>query len=198
MTRKLIEQMLEALNGTVYGEACFRKEVREAMEAARAYLAAPEQSEPHYQVWTDGHWNDVAKYYFDSVRNEKMKRVLHDHTAPQPTTPEPVNQMLLAACKRMRSMLAQAAERGNNDALYEVNFASAVIAAAEQAPQPTDPADDDLTIAYMAGYHKGKTDAQPTELTDEEIREIVYGTLYDGIYATVRACIAAAQKGVNK
>ena len=34
-----------------------------------------------------------------------------------------------------------------------------------------------------------------TELTDEQIRVIVYDTRYNGIYDTVRACIAAAQKG---
>ena len=40
------------------------------------------------------------------------------------------------------------------------------------APQPTTPADDDLTIAYMDGYHKGKAYARGMELTDEEIMAV--------------------------
>ena len=73
------------------------------------------------------------------------------------------------------------------------------------APQTPAPAgeSDDLTIAYMAGYHAAKK-APAVELTDEELRQVVNQTV-DGVTveesvlfrAVARAAIAAheAKKG---
>ena len=187
MTRALITQMLEALDTVAaYGspnKECARLGYKER-EAARAYLAAPEQSEPEIEYYGLEPWEvaanvPVATMIYPKHSPDKPFVALGNcvslypeaaqvkllYTTPQPTAPEPVNQMLLEALKELLEANSYYFPIGNPWG----DKARAAIAAAEQSPQP--------------------------ELTDEQIRAIVYDTRHNGIYATVRACIAATQKG---
>lgn len=189
--RELVQQMLatlEAANAIIYEEFCGTTcpelhTCDETILAARAYLAAPEQKT--WQIWCDtcegggtvdntlGGDNTNATSHDDCP--DCNGRGFNNRHAPQPTTPEPVNQMLLAALKEIDNWLVCWCIATPEDMAQSFGHmeqvASAAIAAAEQAPQP--------------------------ELTDEQIRAIVYDTRYNGIYDTVRACIAAAQKGTK-
>ena len=175
--RELVQQMLatlEAANAIIYEEFCGTTcpELHicdEAILAARAYLAAPEQSEPAwYACDTEGAEFDVT---FVTTREEAAMAVecaLADDpdlkfedlvtplytAAPQPTTPEPVNQMLLAALKRCKF-------DSLNMSLDDLKFCRSAIAAAEQAPQPselTKPFQPDWAN-YQQGYANGRDEA---------------------------------------
>ena len=106
--RKLIEQMLAALDIWTH---CDAPEIQaEAITAARAYLAAPEQSE---------------------LQDAKDTIELLEMRIDQLEAPEPVNQMLLAALKLASVMLKTGTpEYDERDAIEVIE---AALAAAQKA-----------------------------------------------------------------
>ena len=191
MTRALITQMLEALDTiAAYGSQnaeCARLGYK-AREAAREYLAAPEQSEP---VDKSQWWYTELRDFWGSADHvvtldtRRAAKVALDYVfrAPQPTTPEPVNQALLAALNACADALCN-----SQNFILSVSSDGFGAVCAEANGIAIDMANEILDAAEQS--------AQP-ELTDEQIRAIVYDTRYNGIYDTVRACIAAAQKGTK-
>ena len=134
--------------------------VRKRFDAARAYLAAPEQSEP--VAWICG---DNDSYSRDPKRVEKWRihgrEVIPLYTTPQPKAPEPVNQMLLTAlnvcadalCNSQNFILSISSD-GFGAVCAEANgiaidMANEILNAAEQAPQPTELTPKDIEALYM-------------------------------------------------
>ena len=102
MTRKLIEQMLEALDVATSPFVKDRQEVLGAIAAAREYLAQPEsearteQSEPvGIVIGFDEETGDaIVDHACEPVTLLEVGMCLYTHP-PQPKAPEPVSQMLL-------------------------------------------------------------------------------------------------------
>ena len=125
---------------------------------------------PHMETVQDS-INELLAYRYKGRPSYEVRAL---YAAPQPTTPEPVNQALIGQLKEFARVFPELnMSNFTDDDVADLNGwgieVVTAIDAAEQAPQP--------------------------ELTDEQIRVIVYDTRYNGIYDTVRACIAAAQKG---
>jgi hypothetical protein len=154
MTRALVQQMLEALNTCGYEDhgAHYPEFDDDAVEAAitasREYLAAPEQLEYVAKVFI---CSDCQHPYVDAPpsqcdclgKEQYTEGYIYTNPAPQPTTPEPVNQALLAALKEY----AKAGVGNSTDwrvQLSALRMATAAIASAEQAPQPTELSDSDI------------------------------------------------------
>lgn len=170
--RKLITQMLEALtladNIALVGAAYTPRsvdlglgQIRDAITAAREYLAAPEQSEPVGEV------RNSEAYFYNGMYTDKTDlpngTKLYTNPAPQPKA-EPVNQMLLAAFKdaadRMQAFADYNLKMGESRRGIANGYASsaviarAAIAAAEQAPQPAELTDDAVADALAAWFSK--------------------------------------------
>ena len=175
--RELVQQMLatlEAANAIIYEEFCGTTcpelhTCDETILAARAYLAAPEQKT--WQIWCDtcegggtvdntlGGDNTNATSHDDCP--DCNGRGFNNRHAPQPTTPEPVNQMLLAAlnacadalCNSQNFILSVSSD-GFGAVCAEANgiaidMANEILNAAEQAPQPTELTPKDIEALYM-------------------------------------------------
>ena len=162
--------------------------------AARADLAAPEQSESLTPVGEVQHLHELnddwvkllpigTKLYSERDVNDFINAQVAAQTmeasclnnvilsleaelatikaAPQPTTPEPVNQMLLAAlnacadalCNSQNFILSVSSD-GFGAVCAEANgiaidMANEILNAAEQAPQPTELTPKDIEALYM-------------------------------------------------
>ena len=137
---------------------------RAAITAAREYLAQPEQSEPVGEI------TETNSTGFKCEFNRSLPVGAKLYTAaPQPTTPEPVNQMLLAACQFSKSVLGKM--HPDSDGVHAFVMLQDAIAAAEQAPQPT-------------------------ELTDEEIEELTWNLGAEKIYEQYTGQESVAPTGV--
>mgnify|MGYP000406170482 CR=1 FL=1 len=143
--RKLIEQMLGALDD-IYAHGHTNLPVKSIITTAREYLAASEQSE-HVGEITE---TNSTGFKCEFSRSLSVGTKLYT-AAPQPTTTEPVNQMLLDALKRAvretpKRYPAHRHSEGYRVAEYPawVVTANNAIAAAEQAPQPTELTDSDI------------------------------------------------------
>jgi hypothetical protein len=104
------------------------------------------------------------------TENERMKALL---ATLQPTPPEPVNQMLLAALKIVRGKHGCGAL---TLPVADLERVDAAITAAEQAPQPTELTDADVAAALAAWFSK----------------EFEYNSSME---TRMRAAVLAAQKG---
>lgn len=140
MSRALIEQMLDAgCNCTPDGNA--------AMQAAREYLAAPEQSEPVAYV-TPFDWGSRETERVVKITRKPQPRydyTMPVHPAPQSTAPEPVNQMLQGCACRWDANDNRVATCVRHKGWLDVVSEWAERAkAAEQAPQPTELTDAEI------------------------------------------------------
>ena len=142
-----------------------------AWDAAIASVAAPEQSEP-VAVFDVAVNERTAAVHYDMKHKLKSGDKLYTAT-PQPTTPEPVNQMLLAAlnacadalCNSQNFILSISSD-GFGAVCAEANgiaidMANEILDAAEQAPQPTEltkPFQPDWAN-YQQGYANGRDEA---------------------------------------
>ena len=163
MTRKLIEQMLatlEAANAIIYEDFCGTtcpelQTCDEAILAARAYLAAPGQSEVEGLLERTS--KAVALYGPQSEDEEvgfrdgfMIAARASMHPAPQPTSPGPVNQMLIGQLKEFARVFPELnMSNFTDDDVADLNGwgieVVTAIDAAEQAPQPTELSGQDVT-----------------------------------------------------
>ena len=163
-----------------------------AWDAAIASVAAPEQLEPEIEYYGLEPWEvaanvPVATMIYPKHSPDKPFVALGNcvslypeaaqvkllYTTPQPTAPEPVNQMLLAAlnacadalCNSQNFILSISSD-GFGAVCAEANgiaidMANEILDAAEQAPQPTEltkPFQPDWAN-YQQGYANGRDEA---------------------------------------
>ena len=133
------------------------------------YTAAPQPTAPE-PVATAGAMPGTDGFTMAAFESVKVPVGTKLYTAaPQPTTPEPVNQMLLAACQFSKSVLGKM--HPDSDGVHAFVMLQDAIAAAEQAPQPT-------------------------ELTDEEIEELTWNLGAEKIYEQYTGQESVAPTGV--
>ena len=160
--RKLIEQMLEAVVASqAYAEAGSQDSftLDNAITAARAYLAAPEQSEPIRELEQGREPVAIVKWagYPDGTCNVLWKTSVPNdtllYTRPAPKAPEqsePVNQMLQGCACRWDADDNRVAtcvrHKGWLDVVQEWSDRAK---AAEQAPQPTELTDEEAGALFM-------------------------------------------------
>lgn len=222
--RELVNQMLDALINEQQLNALQDITVDStdyAITAACEYLAAPEQSEP-IGYMNAGHVYELQQKrtpYGYVYPNEGVGADVAVYATPQPTPPEPVNQMLLedalvyvatAGHDTSIHMLPKGVTLFDNDGV-QVKLPDGRIAhagrvskylverykAAGQAPQPTE-----LTSAEVLVFAKEQAantvdyDFAGNPITDAEV--MMFGAFGPLITRTVNAVLAAqAQKGTK-
>ena len=94
MTRKLIEQMLSALQNCANGEDDVLL-TRDALDAARAYLAQPEQSEPVAWKYEERGREWITDDLFEAQRENdgKLTPLYTQPKAPEPLLKEIENKL---------------------------------------------------------------------------------------------------------
>ena len=168
MTRALITQMLEAL-----GHFDDVDKTEKAITAAEECLAAPEQSNPVAKIVRNASgqisMQSPAGSAFDMSKH--VGETLYT-AAPQPTTPEPVNQMLLAALRKLvgtpDNPLTGWLGANGTDELFACEYCGQTHL---DCTQISHPAHCPIPAAHAAIAAAGQA-PQPTELTDAEIDEI--------------------------
>lgn len=207
--RELVQQMLASLKAAdaiicdeFGGTTCPELHTcDEAILAARAYLAAPEQSEPvdfggnNHPITLHG-WQAVLKEGGGTVLVPITQQIPRLKPTPQPTTPEPVNQMLLEALKRALEAIVNEPHATPN-LVNAGRTVDAAIDLAEQAPQPTIPADDAQGVELTELLQEAASNCQASivEAGISDSRRVYRTELH---HRLLQAIAAQAQKGKAK
>ena len=175
--RKLIEQMLPYLAGDNTTQS------RAIIEAAREYLAAPEQSEPIRELEQGREPVAIVKWagYPDGTCNVLWKTSVPNdtllYTRPAPKAPEqsePVNQMLQGCACRWDADDNRVATCVRHQGWLDVVSEWAERAkAAEQAPQPTELTDEEIYAAIRPLYSSESPARHALEISIDEYRVVL-------------------------